>query len=285
MFTNSVIDSRIQQSIKKNAIKDTTAPLVSLITLFVGFIIGYPLLNSAAALGIIVIIAIPATSTVFVLRKRKKQIMEITQSFYTSIEKNRAYSVDVLEKSLGKTSKAFSDTGYEYTLAINQANHKWGLIFPSKRLQFVFDFSVLIDFSIYEDGNKIALGAQLNGISFGTITNICKDLHVEIVVNTAKQSRFVIPLITENAAHNSIEYRYAVNSAKEICALLSIIKADNAALHASTVSIPNNSIQQAMPDGTRESRLDDLGKLFELKKQGIITEEEFSIKKRQILGA
>lgn len=284
MSANSITEVRVQKAIKKNAIKDTAAPLVFLVSLFAGFMIGYPLIKSILWFAFIPIAGIPAVSTILVIRKRQAQIGEITQAFQTTVDTNRAYSGDVLAKSLGKTSKAFSDAGYEYTLAIDQATHKWALIFPAKRQQYVFDFSALIDFDIYEDGNKLALGTQLNGISFGTITDICKDLHIEIVANSAKQSRFVIPLITEDAAHNSIEYRYAVDSAKEICSLLSIVKAENAALHMSAVTASNVPAQQAIPSSSHGRDLDDLGKLFELKQQGIITEEEFTLKKKQILG-
>ena len=284
MSANSITEARVQKAIKKNAIKDTAAPLVFLVSLFAGFMIGYPLIKSILWFAFIPIAGIPAVSTILVIRKRQAQIGEITQAFQTTVDTNRAYSGDVLAKSLGKTSKAFSDAGYEYTLAIDQTTHKWALIFPAKRQQYVFDFSALIDFDIYEDGNKLALGTQLNGISFGTITDICKDLHIEIVANSAKQSRFVIPLITEDAAHNSIEYRYAVDSAKEICSLLSIVKAENAALHMSAVTASNVPAQQAIPSSSHGRDLDDLGKLFELKQQGIITEEEFTLKKKQILG-
>lgn len=284
MNTNSVIDSRIQRTIKKNAIKDTTAPLVFLVTELIGFIIGYPLLRSAAVLGVIVIVAVPAISTILVLRKRKKQIDEITQSIEKAVRTKRNYSDAKLEQALGRVTKAFSDAEYNYTLAINQAIRKWILIFPGRGTEYLFDFSALIDFEIYEDGNKLALGTQFNGIAFGKITDVCKNLRVEMVVNAARQSRLVIPLITEDAAHNSTEYRYAVDSAKEICSLLSIVKADNAALHASTVSIPDNSIQQSMAARANESGLDDLERLFVLKKQGVITEEEFATKKKQILG-
>ena len=284
MSANSITEARVQKAVKKSAIKDTTAPLVFLVTFFVGFLIGYPLIKSIAGLAIIIVIAIPTASTILVIRKRRTQIEEITQAYQTTIDQNRAYSGGVLEKSLSKASKAFSDAGYEYTLAIDQTAHKWALIFPSKKLQYILEFSALIDFSIYEDGNRIALGTQLNGISFGTVTDICKDLHIEIVANTAKQSRFVIPLITEDAAHNSTEYRYAVDSAKEICSLLSIVKAENAALHMPAVTAANVPVQQAIPSTSHGCDLDDLGKLFKLKQQGIITEEEFDVKKRQILG-
>lgn len=46
MPANSITEARVQKAIKKNAIKDTTAPLVFLVTLFVGFLIGYSLIKS-----------------------------------------------------------------------------------------------------------------------------------------------------------------------------------------------------------------------------------------------
>ena len=290
---NVIINNRLQRLIKKSAIKSTTVLLVFLAAFFTaGFPVSYSLTEQlvvkfgelAICPMLAIMFGIPAIVSLPVLLKRKKQIEEITLAFQTAIDQNKTYSSDVLAKSLEKTSKAFSDAGYEYTLAIDQTAHKWALIFPSKKLQYILEFSALIDFSIYEDGNRIALGTQLNGISFGTVTDICKDLHIEIVANTAKQSRFVIPLITEDAAHNSTEYRYAVDSAKEICSLLSIVKAENAALHMSAVTAANVPVQQAIPSTSHGCDLDDLGKLFELKQQGIITEEEFDVKKRQILG-
>lgn len=118
MSANSITEVRVQKVIKKNAIKDTTAPLVFLVTLFVGFLIGFPLVESIAGLAIIIVIAIPAVSTILVIRKRQTQIEEITQAYQTTVNQNRAYSDGVLEKSLSKASKVFSDAGYEYTLAI-----------------------------------------------------------------------------------------------------------------------------------------------------------------------
>lgn len=124
MSANSITEVRVQKVIKKNAIKDTTAPLVFLVSLFTGFIIGYPLIKSILWFAFIPIAGIPAVSTILVIRKRRTQIEEITQAFQTTVDTNRVYSGDALAKSLGKTSKAFSDAGYEYTLAIDQAIHK-----------------------------------------------------------------------------------------------------------------------------------------------------------------
>lgn len=293
MPTNPITEARIQKTVKENAMKGNTPWLVLLVILFVELFIVSLLSESSLSLGegiwvllLFLMFGIPIVSTGFLIQKRQTQIKELSHAYQTAINQNGAYSDNVLEKLLGKTTNAFSDVGYEYTLAIDRDTRKWALIFPSQKLQYVLDFSALIDFHIYEDGNKLALSTQLDGgMSLGSITDICNDLHMEVFVNTAEQSRFVIPLITEDTSHNSIEYKYAVDSAKELCSLLSIIKAENTALHVSAAPTPNVSAQQTLPSGSCGRDLDDLEKLFELKKQGIITEEEFTLKKKQILGS
>ena len=281
MYTNSVIDSRIQRAIKNNAMKDTTVWIVFFAALFSSMIIAVSLIVWIGEYAILIMLTIPAAAITFVFCKRRVQIDEITHEFQNTVENNREYSVAALEKWVGETVKTFSDVGYDYSIAIDQAIQKWILIFPNKKMQYIFDFSELVDFEIYEDGSKLALGTQLIGISIVTFTDVCTNLHVEIVVNASKQSRLVIPLINGDSAHDSSEYKYAADSAKEVCSLLSIIEADNILLRTSNVVAQNEPNQLLMAN---ENDLGNLGKLFELKEQGVITEEEFTSKKKQILG-
>ena len=127
-----IINNRLQRLIKKSAIKSTTVLLVFLAAVFTaGFPVSYSLTEQIVKLGelaicpfLAIMFGIPAIVSLPVLLKRKKQIEEITLAFQTAIDQNKTYSSNVLAKSLEKTSKAFSDAGYEYTLAIDQVAHK-----------------------------------------------------------------------------------------------------------------------------------------------------------------
>lgn len=166
----------------------------------------------------------------------------------------------------------------------------------------MYSYSDLIEFEVYEDGDSIAKGttkgktkgkgghALVGGLLFGPVGAIvgasgkrktkevtktitqeyCKILQVRIKVNDIAKPEIIIPLIEFQTKKDSFTYNSRFNTAKELAANLAFIQENAEFLEA---DLSND-----------DSLADELEKLHSLMQKGILTEEEFSVKKKQLLG-
>ena len=71
------------------------------------------------------------------------------------------------------------------------------------------------------------------------------------------------------------EYKYAIETAKKITAMCAVIKAKQTSKEVKEEKVKNTD---------SADQYGEISKIFELKEKGIITEEEFNMKKKQLLG-
>lgn len=176
---------------------------------------------------------------------------------------------------------------------INIPEIKSALFSKNKRIEHIRKFKDLVDFELLSNGTKLAdgnslLGAAVGGIAFGgfgaivgsgasskSIKDICKSLSIKVVFNDLQNPNEYINIITSDTKTDSKEYKELFNVAQECLSLLGVILKKNQEHSAST------TIKQSEQPS---SVIDEIKKYKELFDIGAITEEEFSAKKKQLLG-
>jgi hypothetical protein len=182
--------------------------------------------------------------------------------------------------------------------AIDENSHLWAIskgVFSSLKNATPYSYDDIIDFELIEDGNSIVKGgigsAFVGGLLFGsvgaivgsvsgkkTVKQTCTSLIIKITVNNIDAPVEYIKLISSNTNKNSFVYRNAYQDAQEILSLLQLIcNQRNTSNSESHNSESHNSVSQY-------STADEIRKYKELWDDGIITEEEFQAKKKQLLG-
>lgn len=152
----------------------------------------------------------------------------------------------------------------------------------------IFSFSELIDFELVEDGVSVTKGglgsAVVGGAVFGGVGAIVgsnvgkkqKDMvsKMSVIVNLRNEfvSKIDLPLITVETKKASFGHKAAKELGNQVMALLSVVSDTQAA--QSAPQAPVAPISDA----------DELLKFKQLLDAGIITQEEFDAKKKQILG-
>ena len=109
---------------------------------------------------------------------------------------------------------------------------------------------------------------------------MCSDLHIEISVNDLDCPLIKLPFIAEPMKAGSPLYEIRSELARKILALLSYIKA-NAEQHKPETS---EQPEQKQIENPQPDICEEIEKLHNLKEKGILTEEEFSQKKKSLLG-
>ena len=214
----------------------------------------------------------------------------------------------VAAKELGGTEIAIQEvkdkpapTGFVPTKAvgsyfgINDKTRQWvvgkGLI-PSFKNVVPYSYDDIIDFELIEDGTSVTKGglgrAAVGGLLFGSTGAIvggitggkkakqkCTNLMVKITVNNMTAPAEYIKLITSPTDKSGFLYKTAFQSAQEILSMLQLIcnqREAEKSVEAPTVSAGEMSVA------------DEIRKFKALLDDGIITEEEFNAKKKQLLG-
>lgn len=150
----------------------------------------------------------------------------------------------------------------------------------------VIRYGQVVNFELLEDGDSVTSGgvgrALVGGALFGTTgaivggvtgakraKTICTSLKIKVTVRDYKSPAIYIPLIEKQTKTDSPQYKQAYKDAQDILSMLQLI-ADK-----------NDSQAQPVP---QSSSADEIRKFKQLLDEGIITEDEFSKKKRELLG-
>lgn len=155
----------------------------------------------------------------------------------------------------------------------------------------IYRFSDLIDFELSQDGMSILSGnereALMGGILFGTtgavigastsreVQEYCSSLYVALTVNNIESFRVKIPLITERTSKASRKYSFALERAKEMIALLQLIKNDP------EKNNPVLPVGRTVPQISSET-VEMIKEYKELMDLGIITKEEYEQKRKEL---
>lgn len=149
----------------------------------------------------------------------------------------------------------------------------------------IYNCEDIIDFELIEDGDSISKGgvgrALIGGALFGGVGAIvggstghkqkktCTKLQIKITMNSIDKPTVYIDLVNTELKRNTMLFRMAETQAQEIMSLLNVICMQEGS---------NDTLQP------QASSADEILKFKALLDQGIITEEEFSAKKKQLLG-
>ena len=177
-------------------------------------------------------------------------------------------------------------------IKFDENNRKWFIpdgIFGGVKKPIIYSFDDIIAFELLEDGNSITKGgigrAIAGGLLFGGVGAIvgattgkrktkstCTKLQIKITVNNMKASAVYINLISGETKTDGFMYRTAYSSAQNILSVLQIICENNKLTHETT----SNNVSTV-------NSVDEILKYKGLLDQGIITQEEFDAKKKQLL--
>ena len=172
----------------------------------------------------------------------------------------------------------FDDNGKKF--AIPQMGRSGAV----KDLQ-IFDYSDMLDYELLEDGNSVSKGgigrAIVGGALFGGVGAIvggstghkrkgtCSKLQVKITINSMDDPVIYLNFIVTETKKDGSVYKQQYALAQEALSALAIIAQSNAAAAEGRGGI---------------SAADEILKFKQLLDSGIITQEEFDLKKKQLLG-
>lgn len=149
----------------------------------------------------------------------------------------------------------------------------------------IIKFEKVVDCEIIQDSNVIMKGGVGRAIVGGAIaggvgaivgattrksTNIIDSLQIRIIANNTYNPLYMLKLISTQTQKDSIDYQKAIGFANNV--------------HASLISIINTKEELVAHSDPKTNLVENLEKLAELKKSGIITEEEFENTKRRIFN-
>ena len=178
-------------------------------------------------------------------------------------------------------------------IKFDEKNRKWFVpdgMFGGVKHPIIYSFDDIIAFELLEDGNSITKGgvgrAIVGGLLFGGVGAIvggstgkrktkstCTKLQIKIIVNNINAPAVYINLIAVETKTDGFIYQTAYNSAQNILSVLQVI-CENNRLKQKTYS----------DDTPTSSSVDEIAKYKALCDQGIISQEEFEAKKKQLLG-
>lgn len=172
-------------------------------------------------------------------------------------------------------------------LKVDRKSQTWCCPVLGKKNPDIFSFSELIDFELNEDGESITKGglgsAVVGGALFGGVGAIVgsnvgkkqKDVINKMSVTINLRNEFIshieIPLIKTETKKNGFVYKVSKDEGQRITALLSVI-------------VDSQKGQAAPAHAAAGSSADELLKFKQLLDAGVITQDEFDTKKKQLLG-
>lgn len=175
-------------------------------------------------------------------------------------------------------------------LHIDENQKKWiipdGFTGKVKKAK-VYDYSDIVDFELLEDGESITKGglgrAAVGGVLFGGVGAIvggatgkkkskpvCTNLKIKITLNDMKNPVVYLNFISSETKKDSLIYKNMYNTAQECLSTLQLI--------CNSVEAPAENSDKTI------SSADEILKFKNLLDSGVISQEEFEAKKKQLLG-
>ena len=194
-----------------------------------------------------------------------------------------------------KISKIFdikNDALKGIKLLVDSENKKF--IFQNKDAVCIkpYNFSDILNYEVYENGKSQVQGRAgstlIGGAFFGlgglivgssmsrNINEKCNDLKLIIRINDLENPQIVIPYIRTQCDKSGWMYRDAVKNVQELCSLLEYI------INSKTLEQSANT--QSQINVTEKSPKEQLQELKEMLDDGLITQEDYEQKKKQIIG-
>jgi len=160
----------------------------------------------------------------------------------------------------------------------------------------IYSYAEIVDYELLEDGASVTKGgvgsAAVGGVLFGGVGAIvgggvgkknqpvCLSMKIKITVKNMQNPVVYINCITGQTRRDNVIYKEALGKAHECLSVLQLICED---VEPSPIQTPEPTpFPSVAPNYT--STVDELNKYKELLDGGVITEDEFQTKKKQLLG-
>lgn len=169
---------------------------------------------------------------------------------------------------------------------VDDGTQKWAIVRDKKSAPVFYSFSDVNDYEIRENGNSIAQGragsAVAGGLLFGVagavigasrskkVESTCSSMQFIIHVNDISSPTILINLLSVETPKSSQTYQWRVKSAQEFAGTFDYMM--------------KKASESKEPAAKSPDASDEIKKLADLHAQGILTDEEFSAKKKQLLG-
>ncbi len=221
-----------------------------------------------------------------------------------SLFKLKQYPVDDLKKIVGASLKSEEEHQQEVNsfnptkkignfIYFDDENKKFAIPKTSitgkiKDIQ-IYDYDSIIDYELLEDGNTKEKGgvgrAVVGGALFGGVGAVvgastghkhkktCSSLQIKITLNDINRPDVYVKFITTETKKSGIIYKTTYPLAQETLSIFNII----------SESLKQEA-QQNIADKEPISAADEILKFKQLLDAGIITQEEFEAKKKQLLN-
>ncbi|MCI8470340.1 MAG: SHOCT domain-containing protein [Clostridia bacterium] len=158
---------------------------------------------------------------------------------------------------------------------VNDKEHKLNILGTE------YGFSQIIDCELIEDGTSISQTFGKAELKYTTTqVKICTKLFVNITTNDFENPRIIFDCkYGRNIQKNSKAYKEALNNAQNIISVLKIVISQNNEKYIETGTVTKIEHRYI----SEETVQDQIKKLSELYKDGVLTEYEYSIKKQELL--
>lgn len=214
----------------------------------------------------------------------------------------RSSSLDVIQDRIAYAEKDYRENkekhaNFASTYQIGgyiwfDDTHKW-FVFPKGTIKFsiedsyIFKYEDLLGFEIIEDGEAVSKGslgkAVIGGAVFGLAgaivggtskksTSVCNRMYVSIMTANPDYPVTDLNLISNETQKKSFLYKLSVDNSHAISAKLNSIIEQNKQVPVETPAV------------SAFSAADELKKFKELLDMSVITQEEFEVKKKELLN-
>lgn len=151
-----------------------------------------------------------------------------------TIKTNREFIVKLKEKGF-ELSKSIEQG--VCVLAVDEKNSKWCVKINNERATKIYDYSDIIEFELYQDGESIAknntIGTLIGGALFGVagvvgarkkLKGVCTMLQLRIRVNNLNNPEITLSFIKSAIKKDSKLYTNVFEKSKEMAATLTYIQ-------------------------------------------------------------
>jgi len=216
--------------------------------------------------------------------KKKELIRQETRLIkYNDLLEERNFQI-TKDVQIGDSHLLADDTNKEIAICWMS---RVGINGKERNVKFIA-YTDILEFELNEDGSSVAKGKGLatavGGIAFGPVgaligastkkktQNMCSYMAIRILINDLQNPTFELKLIDIATDKNNIIYKTLHDQALQAIGVLTYIENINKYSTESLVGIQPTSMA------------DELREIKALLDEGILTQDEFDLKKRQILG-
>ncbi|NMC57004.1 MAG: SHOCT domain-containing protein [Eubacteriaceae bacterium] len=224
------------------------------------------------------------------LKKTKEQVRSDIELHSRLNNKNNF----IISKKIGNYIE-FDDINRQFRVfdGLNEIGIFIDSLLGEKKNSTIYSYDDIIEFELIEDGSTVTKGGLGRAVVFGALTgpagaivgeitgkkttkSIINSLKIKITVNNFYKPAVYINLIDVKTKTNSIMYRSIYEITQQILSTFTLIIKQNELKKSNEISkeFKNNQYSAA----------EEIRKFKELLDEGIITQEEFDEKKKQLLN-